>query len=84
MEKLSRTQVEQALDKVREWFPEEAENISRNKELIIDHIVNDKTPKTDSPLRLIEPAIYAERERLEIAGLTACEEACGMVALKRP
>lgn len=80
MEKLSRTQVEQALDKVREWFPEEAENISRNKELIIDHIVNDKPPKSDSPLRLIEPAIHAERERLEIASLTACEEACGMVA----
>lgn len=78
-EKLTNIQIEKALDQIIEWFPEEAENISSDKEELIALIANDKTPEPNSPLLLIKPAITTESEFYELPSLTPCEQACGMV-----
>ncbi len=80
MRNLTKTQIEQALDKISEWFPEEAESIGSNKEQLIDCIVNNKILGVDHPLLLVKHSISTEQELIELPKFTPCEEACGIVS----
>ena len=78
-------QIENALDQLIEWFPEEAENINLNKEELVSLIETDTIPTPGSYILSIEYAITDENgpnnlQLFELPSLTPCEEACGMVA----
>lgn len=78
MENVNKTQIGSAIDKFIEWFPEEAENLKSNRELIITHILND-TPEPTPSLIQIKHALPSEEITLTLPKITPCEEAIGMV-----
>lgn len=84
-EDFTRDQIENALDQLIEWVPEEADNINSNKEELVSLIQNDTIPAPGSYLLSTEYAIPDETssdnlQLFELPSLTPCEEACGMVA----
>ena len=69
MSKLTREQINEAVDTLGKWFPEEAPNLEKYREAIVDHVVGGTELVSDSPLASVK-----------FGNLTECEEACGMVA----
>lgn len=83
MENLTRNQVEEALNALRDIAPEEAPSIDLFAEEIIFNIVNDTEPATNSILTTVQYASVITLEELmaENAGLTRCQEAVGTLVV---
>ena len=78
MKNVDKQQIEVAIDKLVEWFPEEAENLNTNRELIVNNILND-IPEPPASLSEIKHTVPKEEIELTLPHLTPCEKAIGMV-----
>lgn len=79
MKNLEKKQLEGAIEKLIEWFPEETVNLESNRELIIKNILDD-TPEQSSPLIQIMHSTPAEETEIILPEFTKCEIAIGMVS----
>ena len=81
-EKPTPEQIAEAVDTLEKWFPEEAPKLAKYREAIIDHIVRESEPATDSPLATMKYETIPEAAMLlELPKLTPCAEACGKVVV---
>ena len=71
--KLTREQVNAAVDTLGKWFPEEASKLTKHCEAIVDHIVRGTEPASGHPLAIMKQETFP--------GLTPCQEACGIVTV---
>ena len=77
-------QIEEAVDTLGQWFPEEASKLAEHRDAIVQHIFQATEPAPDSALLKLQLAVSVAPHvvvEAAIPGLTPCEEACGVVAV---
>ena len=79
--KLTPEQINEALETLGNWFPEEAHKLAKHREAIVDHVIQETEPASDSPLASMEHEAAPPEMLAKMPGLTPCEEACGVVVL---
>ena len=81
--KLTPEQVNEAVETLGKWFPEEAPKLAKHREAIVDYIVRGTEPASDHPLAIMKHETRASsqtaKESEAFLGLTPCQEACGVV-----
>ncbi|CAL2095090.1 hypothetical protein [Tenacibaculum sp. 190524A02b] len=80
MKDINKQQVENAIKKLIEWFPEETENLEVNKELIVNYFL-DKNKPVHPTLKEIKHVTVKDQENFDTLSLTACEEAIAIVVV---
>ena len=77
---LTKERVSEALDTLAKWFPEEAQNFTKNRDAIVRHIVEGTEPASGAALLLVQSHPKAERlvSTLAEPPWTPCEEAIGV------
>lgn len=79
--KLTPEQVNEAVETLGKWFPEEARKLVKYREAIVDYVVRGAEPPSDHPLAIMKHETQSASSQTPegYLGLTPCQEACGVV-----
>jgi hypothetical protein len=79
--KLEVSQLEQGLNVLSRWLPNDYQNIQMHKQEIIELIVKNEKPKFNSPINEIGHQGFVTNVAVASNDFTPCETACGTVAV---
>jgi len=79
--KVEASQLEQGLNVLSKWFPNDYQTIQMHKQEIIELILKNQQPKLNSPINQIGREGFVTNAVSVSNNFTPCEEACGFAAV---